>query len=103
MAWSLSTYAVRKRRAIFDFRRAKQLRDDQIARRLRGRSQLEQELREKEADFAAQLSSLQLPDLPAAEDLLSREEAHTQAIELLQARLDGLVGPQRGESLAGDP
>ena len=95
----LSSYAVRKRRAAFDFRRTKQLRNDQIARRLRGRSQLEQELREKEADFAAQLETLRLPDLPAAQDLLARQEAHTQAIERLTARLGGSVGKEPRESL----
>ena len=95
----LSSYAVRKRRAAFDFRRSKQLRDDQIARRLRGRSQLEQELREKEADLAVQLETLQLPDLGTAQDLLARQEAHTQAIERLTARLDGSVGKVPPESL----
>jgi DNA repair exonuclease SbcCD ATPase subunit len=95
----LASYAVRKRRAAFDFRRARQLRDDQIARRLRGRSQLESELRDRTDDFAAQLESLQLPDLPAAEDLLARQEAHTQAIERLRARLEGYVGKQPPEVL----
>jgi DNA repair exonuclease SbcCD ATPase subunit len=101
LALLFSSYAVRKRRAAFDFRRAKQLRDDQIARRLRGRSQLETELHEKEADVAAQLQSLQLPDLAAAEDLLARQEAHSQAIERLQARLDGYVGKQPASALPG--
>lgn len=95
----LAVYAVRKRRAAYDFRRARQLRDDQIARRLRGRSQLETELRDKDGDFAAQLSALQLPDLPSAEDLLAREEAHMQGIERLQARLEGFVGKQPRDAL----
>jgi DNA repair exonuclease SbcCD ATPase subunit len=101
LAGLLALYSERKRRAAFDFKRAKQLRDDQIARRLRGRSQIEQELREKEADYAAQLEALELPDLPAAEDLLARAEAHVQAIERLEARLDGLVGKSPPETLAG--
>ena len=96
---AFSAYAVRQRRAAYDFRRSKQLRDDQIARRLRGRSQLESELRDKEADFAAQLQTLALPDLPSAEDLLTREEAHVQSIEKLQARLEGFVGKQPADSL----
>jgi DNA repair exonuclease SbcCD ATPase subunit len=98
---ALSYTAVRKRRAAFDFRRARQLRDDQIARRLRGRSRLEGELREKEVDYAAQLESLQLPDLISAEDLLAREEAHSQAIERLEARLEGFVGKQPPDALPG--
>ncbi|HVA88129.1 MAG TPA: AAA family ATPase [Candidatus Saccharimonadales bacterium] len=97
----ISVFAVRKRQAAGDFRRAKQLRDDQIARRLRGRSQLESELREKEADFEAQLEGLALPDLAAAEALLAAEEAHVQSIERLQAKLEGSVGRQPAEALTG--
>ncbi len=95
----LALHAVRLRRAAFDFRRARQLRDDQIARRLRGRSQLESDLRDKQADEASQLASLQLPNLAAAEDLLARHEAHTQALERLRARLDGFVGKQPASAL----
>ncbi len=95
----LSIFAIRKRRAAGDFRRSKQLREDQIARRLRGRSQLEGELREKEADFEAQLEGLGLTSLAGAEALLAAEEAHIQSIELLQARLEGFVGRQPPETL----
>lgn len=93
--------AIRQQRASSDVRRQQQLRDDQIARRLRGRSQLQQELREKEADFEAQLEALSLADLPAAEDLLAREEAHVQQIEKLDAQLEGLVGREPVETLPG--
>jgi DNA repair exonuclease SbcCD ATPase subunit len=96
---SLAMYSVRKRRATFDFRPVRQLRGDQISRRLRGRSQFEQQLVEKEADYAAQLASFQLADLPSAENLLVREEAHIQHIALEQARLDGLVGKQPPDTL----
>jgi uncharacterized protein YhaN len=92
--------AVRKRRAAFDFRRAKQLRDDQIARRLRGLSDLEQELRVKQSAFDDQLAAIQLPDLNAAEDLLAREEAHTQNIGQLRARLEELAGEAPPQSLS---
>jgi len=71
VALLLAWYARTRRRAAFDLRRQKQLRDDEIARRLRGRSSLEDELRRKEADMKAQLASIDLPDLPAAEDLLA--------------------------------
>ena len=97
----LAGYAVRQRRASGDFKRAKQLRDDQIARRLRGRSQLELELREKEADRARQLAQLGTPSLAEAETLLAAEEQHTQAIDRLQARLEGYVGDQPSGSLPG--
>lgn len=89
-----AVHANRQRRAAGDFKRARQLRDDQIARRLRGRTQLELELREKEADTARQLALLELPDLPSAESMLTAEEEHTQAIDRLAARLEGSVGRQ---------
>jgi DNA repair exonuclease SbcCD ATPase subunit len=76
-----------------------QLRDIDIDRRLRGRSDMEQELREAEADLAQQLETLGLEDVPAAEDLLDREEAHVQRIGQLEAQLKGLVGSEPVASL----
>jgi DNA repair exonuclease SbcCD ATPase subunit len=76
-----------------------EMRDQEIDRRLRGRSQLEEELRLAEADTARQLETLGLDDVPAAQALLAREEAHVQRIELLTAQLDGLVGKELPESL----
>ncbi|MBP1705566.1 MAG: nuclease SbcCD subunit [Chloroflexi bacterium] len=99
VALLLAWYARTRRRAAFDLRRQKQLRDDEIARRLRGRSSLEDELRRKEADMKAQLASIDLPDLPAAEDLLAREDAHVQEIGRARAQLDGLVGKEPVETL----
>jgi DNA repair exonuclease SbcCD ATPase subunit len=77
-----------------------QLRDIDIDRRLRGRSEMEQELREAEADMAQQLETLALADVAAAEDLLGREEEHVQQIAQLEAQLKGLVGTEPTESLA---
>ena len=76
-----------------------QMRDVEIDRRLRGRSQMELELRELEADLATALASLGAADLAAAEDLLAREEAHVQAIDRLEAQLEGLVGHEPPELL----
>jgi len=78
-----------------------QLRDVEIARRLRGRSEMEAELRQAEADTAQQLSGLGLPDLAAAEALLAAEGEHVARIERLTAQLEGLVGKEPPESLAG--
>lgn len=78
-----------------------QLRDVEIDRRLRGRSDLEEELLMLEADTKRQLETLDLADLPAVEDLLTREEAHVQAIDKLDAQLDGLVGKEPREALPG--
>jgi len=77
----------------------REMRDQEIDRRLRGRSQLEEELRQAEADTAQQLESVSLPDLPAAEELLRAEEEHVVRIERLTAQLDGLVGKEPPESL----
>ena len=95
----LAAYARARRRAAFDFRRHKELRDDEIARRLRGRSQLQDELRRREADLVAQLATIDVEDPAAAEDLLAREDAHVQAIERARAQLDGLVGNEPVETL----
>ena len=95
----LAAYARTKRREAFDFRSHQQLRDDEIARRLRGRSQLEEDLKRHIADRDTQLASLQLADLPSAEDLLSREDAHVQAIGRARAQLEGLVGKAPTETL----
>ena len=65
-----------------------QLRDVEIDRRLRGRSEMEAELHQAEVDIEQQLGTLGLEDVPAAEDLLAREEAHV-------ARMDQLVRPAR--------
>jgi DNA repair exonuclease SbcCD ATPase subunit len=77
-----------------------QLRDIEIDRRLRGRSEMEAELVECELRAKEQLTSLDLPDLATAEDLLTREEAHVARIDLLGAQLIGLVGKEPPSTLA---
>ena len=76
-----------------------QLRDVEIDRRLRGRSEMEAELKQAEADTTQQLLALGLPDLAAAEDLLGRETEHSGRIDRLTAQLDGLIGKEPPESL----
>jgi DNA repair exonuclease SbcCD ATPase subunit len=76
-----------------------ELRDTEIDRRLRGRSEIEAELAVVEADLAKRLEGLGLTDLATAEDLLTREEAHVARIDVLAAQLEGLVGKQPPESL----
>lgn len=77
-----------------------QLRDVEIDRRLRGRSEMEAELRLSEAGLEQHLGTLGLADLAEAEDLLGREEAHVAQIERLEAQLDGLVGKEPRETLS---
>jgi DNA repair exonuclease SbcCD ATPase subunit len=95
----LAMYARSRRREAFDVRRQKQMRDDEISRRLRGRSQLEDDLRRASGDLAAQLATIEVEDPAAAVDLLAREDAHVQAIERARAQLDGLVGKEPVETL----
>jgi DNA repair exonuclease SbcCD ATPase subunit len=76
-----------------------QLRDVQIARRLRGRSEMEQELKQAQADTTQQLGGLGLEDLASAEDLFAREDEHSGLIDQHRARLDGLVGKEPPETL----
>jgi uncharacterized protein YhaN len=78
-----------------------QLRDVEIDRRLRGRSEMEAELRLTEAGLEQHLGTLGLADLAAGEDLLGREEAHVGQIDRLEAQLDGLVGKEPRETLPG--
>ncbi len=99
VAVALAAYARARRAAASDVRLQKQMREDEIARRLRGRSQLQDDLRRREADLAAQLASIQADDPAAAEDLLAREDAHVQAIERARAQLDGLVGKEPVQGL----
>ncbi len=76
-----------------------ELRDVEVERRLRGRSEMEHELRQAEADTAQQLTGLGLENLGAAEDLLSREQVHVGQVDRLEAQLAGLVGKERPDTL----
>ena len=75
------------------------LRDVEIDRRLRGRSEMEAELRLTEAGLEQQLGTLGLADLAEAEDLLAREDAHVAQIDRLEAQLNGLVSKEPRETL----
>jgi uncharacterized protein YhaN len=76
-----------------------QLRDVEIDRRLRGRSEMEAELKQAEADTIQQLTGLGLPDVAAAEALLAAEQEHVSRIDRLAAQLEGLIGKEALENL----
>ncbi len=76
-----------------------QMRDVEIDRRLRGRSEMEQDLRRAEADTAKQLVAIDLADLPAAEAMLAQETEHVGRIGRLTAQLDGLIGKEPADTL----
>ena len=77
-----------------NYRMRGQLRDVEIDRRLRGRSEMEAELKQAQADTEQQLGALGLDDLPAAEDLLRREDEHV-------ARMNQLARPARRSGRQG--
>ena len=82
-----------------DFHRAKAMRDAEIERRLRGRSQLEQELQMAEVMLQDQLAAIELPDVVAVEGLVRSEEEHVAVILQKRAQLEGLVGREPAETL----
>jgi DNA repair exonuclease SbcCD ATPase subunit len=92
-------FSERQRRAALDLKGQQQLRDAQVERRLRGRSQLEEELRQATAGREQQLGAIGVEDMEAAEDLLRREEAHVASMDRLAAELSGLVGREPRETL----
>ena len=89
----------RQRIRAMDVRKTKDLRSQEIERRLRGRSMLEQELQMEEVNLSNLLSALELPDLAAVEALVTAEEAHLGTILRLRAQLEGLVGREPTETL----
>ncbi|HEY2887629.1 MAG TPA: AAA family ATPase [Candidatus Limnocylindrales bacterium] len=94
----LLVFARRRRSSAIVVDRSKQLADVQIDRRLRGRSQMENELKECEGDFSQQLMGIGHPDLATAQAELAQEEAHVARIDELTARLEGLVGRDAPET-----
>jgi chemotaxis regulatin CheY-phosphate phosphatase CheZ len=75
------------------------LRDEQVTRRLRGRSEMEAELRQAQADTPAAARWARPRGQAAAEALLGREQAHVAAIEHATARLEGLLGGEVADDL----
>jgi DNA repair exonuclease SbcCD ATPase subunit len=79
--------------------KTKDLRTQEIERRLRGRSMLEQELQMEEVTLHNLLAALELSDLAAVESLVAAEEAHMSNILRLRAQLEGLVGREPADTL----
>jgi DNA repair exonuclease SbcCD ATPase subunit len=82
-----------------DFHRTKDMRDAEIERRLRGRSQLEQELQVAEVTLSNQLAAIDQPDVAAVETLAATEEEHVGEVMRKRAQLEGLVGREPAEAL----
>ena len=88
----LALLARRQRARAMRVRKSNNLREQEVERRLRGRSLLEQELQGEEATLSDLLVALDKPDLEAVEQLVQAEEAHVGQIQRLRAQLEGLVG-----------
>jgi DNA repair exonuclease SbcCD ATPase subunit len=95
----LAVVGRRQRIRAQDVRRNKDMRSQEIERRLRGRSMLEQELQMEEVTLTNLLAALELPDLAAVDALVAAEEAHIGQILRLRAQLEGLVGREPTETL----
>ena len=95
----LALLARRQRTRAGKARKTKDLVEQEVERRLRGRSLLEQEQQQQEATLNNLLVALDAADLPAVEKLVEDEEAHTGQILRLRAQLEGLVGREPTESL----
>jgi DNA repair exonuclease SbcCD ATPase subunit len=76
-----------------------QLRDVEVDRRLRGRSEIENELRATELERAKELEALEVEISAEAEERLRAEEAHVAQIDERRARLSGLVGDEPRDRL----
>jgi DNA repair exonuclease SbcCD ATPase subunit len=78
-----------------------QLKDAEVDRRLRGRSEIELELREAQAEHEDVLSRLGLETSDEAEERLAAEEAHVAEIDTRRAHLSGLIGDEQLDALPG--
>ena len=83
--------AFRVRRIATAIRIQNDLLEGEIARRLQGRSELDDKLRHAERDRDALLARLGVADLPAAERLMASESDHVSSIERLRAEERGLL------------
>ena len=89
--------AVGLRRLMNDIRLQNELRESEIARRLSGRTDLAERVRQTEQDRAEALSSLGSPDLARAEVTLAAETEHTSQIGTRKAEYRGLLGEDATE------
>ncbi|MGO9178901.1 MAG: ATP-binding protein [Candidatus Limnocylindrales bacterium] len=101
LALASAIFAFRTRRLAFDVNYQKNLREEQVKRRLRGRSVIEDQLRQNQKAREAQLAGLGAKDLAAVEELLAEEEAHVARLEQLHAEFASLLGdPPEREDVA---
>ena len=81
---------------INDVRLQNELRESEIARRLQGRTELAEKVRETEQERAAKLVPLGVEDVPAAEAVLAAEAEHVGADRYAHRRVPGPDGRRAG-------
>jgi uncharacterized protein YhaN len=91
---------VRLRSRAADVARSNQMQEEQIGRRLQGRSERHDEVRAAERDRDVVRNSLGVRDMAAAEKLLEAQTEHATAIDRLRAEERGLLGdrPLEGDA-----
>jgi DNA repair exonuclease SbcCD ATPase subunit len=87
----LTVVAVIQQRRSHDVSRQTLLRENEIARRLAGRSDLQQQLQDIEAAREQGLAQIAQPDLPSAETLLTAETEHVAGLRGLAAEYKGVL------------
>ena len=80
-------------------RQMRQMKDEEVARRLRGRSDMEEELKRDLAERDQLLAQLELPGTAEAEERLAAETAHVERITTSRARLEALIGDEHPDTL----
>jgi len=86
--------ALQLRRQVSDVRLQNELRESEIARRLAGRTDLAERVRQAEQERGETLARLGVSDMPRAEAVLQAETDHVAAIDNRQAELRGLMSDQ---------
>ena len=80
-------------------RATRHMKDEEVARRLRGRSDMEEELKRDRNEREEILAKLELPGTAEAEELLASETAHVARIDTSRERLAGLLGDEHPDTL----
>ncbi len=77
----------------------RQMKVEEVSRRLRGRSDMEEELKRDRSEREEALAKLELPGTAEAEERLAAETAHVERINTGRARLAGLTGDEHPDTL----
>ena len=84
----------RQRRRLSDIKLQNELRESEIARRLSGRTDLSERVRQGEQERADALASLGRSDMPGVETLLAAETEHASLIATRQGEYRGMMGQE---------